>query len=66
MFWYFRIIYNISKLALTHNIVFIFYFQTLIKEVEEKEVGSHESVRGASRCTVVCDVDFSLDFSFNV
>lgn len=39
---------------------FLSYFQTLIREVEEKEVSSQQYERDASLCTVLCDVAFTL------
>lgn len=39
---YFRIIYNTSEIVTKSNIAFVSYFQTLIREAEEKEVSSKQ------------------------
>ena len=57
---HFRIIYNMSEIVMGCNFVFLSYFQTLIREVEEKEVSSQHYERDASLCTVLCHVAFTL------
>lgn len=49
-----------SEIVTGCNFVFVSYFQTLIREVEEKEVSSQQHERDASLCTVLCDVAFTL------
>lgn len=49
-----------SKFVMRCNFAFLSYFQTLIREVEEKEVSSQHYERDASLCTVLWDVAFSL------
>lgn len=49
-----------SEIVMRCNFVFLCYFQTLIREVEEKEVSSQQYERDASLCTVLCDVAFTL------
>lgn len=48
-----------SEIVTGCNFVFLSHFQTLIREVEEKEVSSQQHERDASRCTVLCDVAFT-------
>lgn len=49
-----------SAIVTRCNSVFLCYFQTLIREVEEKEVSSQQHERDASLCTVLCDVALTL------
>lgn len=53
-----------SEIVTECNFVFLCHFQTLIREVEEKEVSSQQDERDASLCTVLCHVAFTLIYHF--